>query len=107
MPGIPDCNSSIQRLFGLGLPQVVVDKTRVREVCLFAPGWDVATTRAMTGTLVDIRHLVFAASLCGMQDDEITDEIVVTWPRMSPVRVSTECQGTRVVIEVLEPPGNT
>lgn len=86
--------------FALGIPEVSVDKSNVQNVRIFAPGWDRAKTAMLAPLVSAMKGCVLAASLCGMQDDEIAEEIAGAFPDLAVTAVRTETGGTRVVVDV-------
>jgi hypothetical protein len=75
------------------------DKTRVREVRVFAPNWDAVKTALFGPILEAVSKAVMAASAYGYQDDEISAQIAASWPELTLASVSTIANGTRVLIE--------
>ena len=77
----------------------VFDKSRVDNTRFWSPTWDKDKTLRHTAAVKAARAAALNASLCGVQDHEILDDLNDAWPELGIVSVSTVSCGVRVLIE--------
>lgn len=98
-------SADAQKMMSIFLPTIPVFSgqvtNRIQDVMFFAPDWDKETSTALAPQIREAKQLVLAATLCGVQEDELEVEIMARWPELGCISLSLEGEGTRMVIDAI------
>lgn len=94
---LPVPPTALETMLNLLPVRALAKRAAVRQVKLFAPGWDAAKTRSLVDTLQQAKALVMTTSLNGLGDDEILSDIQAAWPNLGITKVSLEGESCMVL----------